>query len=313
MISLPYEKPRPLAAPVTTALTCWLLPVAPLLAVASAARAQDVEPRAFSNAPVGVNFLVGGYAFTRGSLSFDPAVPVTNARLTTSNAILGYARVFDLWGKSAKFDVSAPYTWLSGTAEFRGQPVERTVNGLGDARFRVSVNWYGAPALALPEYKEYKQDLIIGTSFAVTAPVGQYDSSKVVNLGTNRWTFTPELGLSKALDPLTLELAAGPTFYTDNTNFYGGHTRSQDLIFLVQGHAIYSFGSGIWGSLDATYLTGGRTSVDGEPDHDLQRNWRVGATLAFPLSVRYSIKLYGLQEPAPRMVAVDLDVTHVTG
>ena len=58
-----------------------------LLTIAAAARAQDIEPRAFSNAPVGVNFLIGGYAYTRGGLSFDPAVPVTNAHLQTSSAI----------------------------------------------------------------------------------------------------------------------------------------------------------------------------------------------------------------------------------
>jgi hypothetical protein len=94
------------------------------LAAASAAQAQDIEPRAFSNAPVGVNFLIAGYAFTRGGLSFDPAVPVTNPKLDTSSAVLAYARVFDLAGMSAKFDVIAPYTWLSGTADLAGRPVE---------------------------------------------------------------------------------------------------------------------------------------------------------------------------------------------
>jgi Putative MetA-pathway of phenol degradation len=264
-----------------------------LLTIAATARAQDIEPRAFSNAPVGVNFLIGGYAYTRGGLSFDPAVPVTNAHLQTSSAILAYARVLDLWGMSGKFDVIAPVTWLSGTANFAGQPVERTVDGLGDARFRLSVNLYGAPALTLREFATYQQDLIIGASLQVSAPVGQYDSTRAVNLGTNRWSFKPELGLSKALGPLTLELTAGTTFYTDNTNFLGGRTRSQDPITSVQGHAIYGFPRGIWASLDATYFTGGRTTIDGEANSDLQRNWRLGATLSFPLSARHSVKLYG--------------------
>src|SRR3954462_13923653 len=56
------------------------------LAAASAARAQDIEPRAYANAPVGVNFLVGGYAYTQGSLPTDPSVPLTNAHLATHNA-----------------------------------------------------------------------------------------------------------------------------------------------------------------------------------------------------------------------------------
>jgi Putative MetA-pathway of phenol degradation len=263
-----------------------------ILAVPALARAQDIEPRAFSNAPVGVNFLIGGYAYTRGSLSTDPALPVTNARLDTSSAVLAYARVLDLWGKSAKFDAILPITWLSGTAQLAGQPIERTVDGLGDARFRLSVNLYGAPALTLQEFREYQQDLILGASFALSAPTGQYDPSRVVNLGTNRWSFRPEIGASQALGPFTLELAAGATFYTENTNFFGGRTRSQDPITSVQGHAIYSFPRGVWASIDATYFTGGRTTIDGELNSDLQRNWRLGATLAFPLSVRHSVKLY---------------------
>jgi hypothetical protein len=129
-------------------------------------------------------------------------------------------------------------------------------------------------------------------SLAVTAPIGQYDSNRAVNLGTNRWSFKPELGLSQALGPLTLELTAAATFYTDNTNFLGDRTRSQDPIYSVQGHAIYSFGSGVWASMDATYFTGGRTTVDGIAGDDLQRNWRLGATLSFPLSARHSVRLY---------------------
>jgi hypothetical protein len=264
-----------------------------LLTVATAGLAQDIEPRAFSNAPTGVNFLIGGYAFTRGGLSFDTAVPVTDAQLNTSSAVLAYARELDLFGMSAKFDAIAPYTWLSGTARLEGQPIDRAVNGLGDARFRLSVNFFGAPALTAQEFAEYQQDLIVGASVQVSVPTGQYDSTRVVNLGTNRWSAKPELGMSKALGPLTLELTTGATFYTANTNFFGDSTRSQNPIYSVQAHAIYSFGSGIWASGDATYFTGGSTVINGRENDDLQRNWRVGATLSFPLNTRYSIRVYG--------------------
>jgi hypothetical protein len=64
----------------------------------------------------------------------------------------------------------------SGSADFAGQPVERVVNGLSDASFRLAVNLYGAPALTLPEFASYQQDLIVGASLRVFAPVGgQYD------------------------------------------------------------------------------------------------------------------------------------------
>ncbi len=269
-----------------------LLLVSALLVISAGARAQDVEPRAFSNAPVGVNFLITGYGFTRGALSFDPGATVTNAKLTTSNAVVAYARTLDLGGMSGKFDAYVPHTWLGGTAEMAGAPLERSVSGLGDAKFRMSINFYGAPALNAQEFANYQQDLIVGASLQITAPVGQYDPSRAVNLSTNRWAFKPEFGLSQALGPVTLELTPAVTFYTSNTNFFGGNTRSQDPIYSIQGHAIYSFGHGTWASVDATYFTGGRTAVNERGTNDLQKNWRLGGTLSLPLSPSYSVKLY---------------------
>jgi hypothetical protein len=139
----------------------------------SIAHAQEIEPRAYSNAPIGVNFLIAGYAYTEGAVPFDAYLPVKNANLKTSSAVLAYARVLDLWGQSAKFDAVVPYTWLSGSAEAAGEAVERNVAGFADPRFRLSVNLYGAPALTLKEFKDYEQDLIVGASLQVSVPSGQ--------------------------------------------------------------------------------------------------------------------------------------------
>ena len=263
-----------------------------ILAAPPVARAQDIEPRAYSNAPVGVNFLVGGYVYSQGSLPTNPDLPLTNSKLTTSSAVLAYGHVFELWGQSAKVNVVVPYSWLGGNAIFAGQPIQRSVDGLSDTIAQVSVNLLGAPALNLQEFRNYQQDLILGARLIVTAPTGQYDSSRLVNLGTNRWSFRPELGVSKAFGPLTIELAAGPTLFTDNTNFLNGHNRSQAPIGSVQAHAIYEFGSGIWGALDGIYFIGGSTAIDGVANQDEMSNWRLGGTLALPLSPNYSLKLF---------------------
>ena len=270
----------------TTLIACALFPAA------SAVRAQDIEPRAYSNAPVGVNFLIGGYAYTRGGIAFDTSLPIVDASLHTSNAVLAYARVLDLWGKSAKFEAVVPYAWLSGSAVFRGESVDRVVNGFSNATLRLSVNLYGAPALTLKEFRDYEQDLIIGASLRVGVPWGQYDDTRLVNIGTNRWSFKPEVGASKAIGPWTLEVTAAATLFTGNRDFYGGRTRAQDPIYSFQGHAIYGFRSGIWASLDGTYFVGGRTTLDGVRNYDLQQNWRVGGTLAFPVDIHNSVKLY---------------------
>ena len=254
--------------------------------------AQEMEPRSYSNTPVGLNFLIAGYAYTQGGVAFDTSLPLTNPDLTTSSAVLAYGRVLDLWGKSAKLNVIFPYTDLSGSADFAGQPVERNVSGFADPIFKLSVNLYGAPALSLKEFADYEQDLILGASLRVTAPLGQYDDTRVVNLGANRWSFKPELGISKALGPWTLEATAAVTLFTDNEDFFGGNDRSQDPLYSLEGHVIYGASSGIWGSLDATYFTGGRTTLNGERGNDLQQNWRLGGTLAFPVDRHNSIKLY---------------------
>jgi hypothetical protein len=263
-----------------------------LAAALCPAEAQDIEPRAYSNAPIGVNFLVAGYAHSHGGLSLDPALPVTNAKVDTSAVVLAYARVLDLWGVSGKFDAIVPYVALSGAADYAGQPVERSIHGLANSAFRLSANLYGAPALTLPEFAKYEQDLIVGASLQVFAPTSQYDPSRLLNIGTNRWSFKPEVGISKALDNWTVEGQAAVTLYTDNTDFFGGSTRSQEALYSLQGHVIYRFRSGSWASFDVNYFSGGRSAVDDVAKEDLQQNWRLGATLAMPIDRRNSVKLY---------------------
>jgi hypothetical protein len=145
----------------------------------------------------------------------------------------------------------------------------------------------------MKEFANYKQGTIVGVSLAVTAPGGQYDPHKLVNIGTNRWSIKPEIGISKAWGPLTAEAAAGVFVFTDNNQPFHGQTLAQAPIYSLQGHLIYNFTKGIWGALDANYYTGGRTTMDNKTADNLQQNWRVGATLAFPITRQNSIKLYG--------------------
>jgi hypothetical protein len=269
-----------------------VLTVCALMAIAFNAGAQDIEPRAYSNVPVGVNFLAAGYGYTQGGLPSDPSLPITNADLNTSSAVLGYARALGLGGKSGMFEVLVPHVWLSGSADFAGNTVPRVVNGFANPLVRLSINLYGAPAMTLKEFDNYRQNWIVGASVRVSAPLGQYDDSRVVNIGLNRWSIRPEMGVSKAAGHWTLEITAGATLYTVNKDFFGGQTRSQDPLYSSQAHAIYSFPKGIWASLDATYFTGGQSTLNGIRSDDFQRNWRAGATVALPVDIHNSIKLY---------------------
>jgi hypothetical protein len=256
------------------------------------ARVPRTGAAEYANIPTGLNFLIAGYGYVTGGVATDPALPLQNAHLQIHNVVLAYARSLDVLGMSGKVDVVLPYAWLSGSADVAGQPREREVSGFGDPRFRFSVNFYGAPALSLQEFAGYRQDLILGASLQVSAPLGQYNSDKAVNIGTNRWSIKPELGISKAFGPLTLELDAGVSIYTDNHDFFGGKTRAQDPIYSIQGHVLYHFGSRLWVALDGTYYTGGRTTIDGVEGNDLQKNTRLGATVALTVNRHNSVKLY---------------------
>ena len=254
--------------------------------------AQQLEPRAYSNVPVGLNFLVAGYTYSTGGLATDPATPLQNAALEIHAPLVAYARSFDAWGKSAKFDAVLAAGCLSGTAEANGVPVSRDICGGLDPAFRVTVNFFGAPALSLADFRGYRQDLIAGASVQVLAPLGQYDPQRLVNLGTNRWTVKPELGLSKKIGALTVEGALGVAFFTDNDEYYLGRTREQEPIVSTQVHLIYELSGGTWTAVNATYYAGGRTTLDGVQQNDELGNTRLGATLALPVDRQNSVKLH---------------------
>jgi hypothetical protein len=263
-----------------------------LLLVAAQANAGEIEPRAYVNTPVGINFLLGGYGYSDGGLETGASSPVKDAELELYTGVLAYARSLEVWGKSGKFDVILSYSELSGTAMAEGQQREREVSGLNDPRFRFSVNFYGAPALSLEEFENYQQDLIIGASVQVSAPLGQYDEERLVNLGNNRWYAKPDIGISKAWGAFSLELSTGVFFFSKNDDFFGGKTLEQDPVYSTQLHGTYSFGRGVWVALSGTYDCGGRTTIDGVRSDDLESNWRLGATLALPVNRKNSIKLY---------------------
>ncbi len=273
----------------------WLWMVIVVIAIMASARCahpQSLEPRSYVNTPVGINFLLAGYGYTQGNVAFEASSPIKDAKVHVSSGVLAYARSLDIWGLSGKFAVALPVAKVSGSAKVAGEERERIVSGLGDPIVRLSVNFYGAPAVSMDEYPTYQQDIIVGASLQVSPPLGQYDPTRLLNVGTNRWSIRPELGVSKAWGPVILELIPAVTFFTNNNDFLRGQTFAQDLVYSVQGHLIYEFFPALWGALDATYYGGGRTTIDGEKGEPLGHA-RLGLTAALSVTRNQSIKFYG--------------------
>jgi hypothetical protein len=256
------------------------------------AAAQEMEPRAYSVSPKGTNFLVVALGRSSGDLSFDAALPILDAKTTLYATVLGYGREIDFAGRSASVTVVAPYIWGTLEGVVAGNYLQARRSGLEDPSFRFAVNLHGAPTMDLDKFREYRQTTNIGASLVVTAPLGQYDPGRYVNIGSHRWAVKPELGLSRRVGRWYLDLYLGTWFYTANTD-YLGKVRTQDPLGSAQVHVSYNVNRRIWAALDTNFYTGGRTSVGSDVHADLQRNSRVGATLSLRVTGRQSLKFSG--------------------
>ena len=182
-----------------------------LISTASGIHAQSLEPRAYSNAPVGLNFVLAGYQNSSGALLFDPSLPITDADANVDLGLLGYVRTLDVKGNQAKVGLILPFALLSASGIVDGDFRTRDTRGLGDPTFYFAYNFYGAPALSIEEFRNFQPGTVSGFTIKLTAPLGEYEPDKIINIGTNRWSFEPGIGISKPVGNWTLEASAAAT------------------------------------------------------------------------------------------------------
>jgi hypothetical protein len=289
-------------------------PVTPALlllaGVALQAPAQELEPRTYSPNPVGANFLVVGYSRSTGEVLFESTVPLSDVDAEFNAVTVALEHTFGAFGRAANVLVLAPYVWgdVSGNVGEEAESITRS--GPGDPRLRLSINLAGGPALTPAEFAHRKPTTTLGASLTVVPPLGQYDSTRLINIGANRWSFKPELGVSYPVGGWYLEGYAGVWLFTDNDAFFGGVRKEQDPIGTVQLHASYTFRPRLWFAVDSTWYTGGRSTVDGVKNDDRQSNSRVGLTLSVPLGARQSLK-FSWSEGATTRVGGDFNTIGV--
>lgn len=256
------------------------------------AGAQELTPRAYWPMPDGTNVLVLGYQRSTGDIVTDPSLPLIGVDSEIDYLQIAYQRAFGVFGRSASLQLSLPYSRGSTEGIVDGVFRSRDTSGMTDARARFSINLKGAPSMAAAGFQALRAHprVIVGASLLVQAPTGEYESDKVINLGTNRWSVRPAVGVIWPLQPRwLLEFEVGAWFFSDNDDFLG-QTREQDAILSTEFHLIRRIRPGFWASLDANFYVGGRTSVGENTQANLQRNSRVGATLLFPIRGRHAIR-----------------------
>jgi hypothetical protein len=264
-----------------------------------ALHAQDLTPRAYVISPVHTNAAILTYSFSDGGLLFNNAIPITDASARISVLIFSCYHTLNFLGRSANITASLPY----GVGHFQGKFIDnegkRYRSGLLDSIFRFSMNLKGGPAMSVKEYQSWRQKTILGVSLTVVAPTGQYDSTKLINNGSNRWAFKPEFGYSGRRGHWVLDVYGAVWFFTTNPEYFshnafvpGTQNQSQKPIGSFEGHLSYDVKPRLWVSLDGNFWHGGSTNLNGiASNNNVQTSSRIGATASIPVSTHQSLKV----------------------
>jgi hypothetical protein len=261
-------------------------------------RAQDFAPRAYIITPIHTNAVTITYAFLDGSIDIPGSVPITGSTATVNISTISFFHTFKFFGRSANLTAYLPY----GVGNFSGNVGQTGIHayrsGLLPAVFRFSVNLIGGPAMDTDEFKKWRQKTLLGVSIRLVPPTGQYDPTKLINYGANRWAFKPELGFSRRRNHWILEIYGGAWIFTQNPEFFshnqfspGTNTQSQNPIGIFEGHLNYDFKPRLWVSLDGNFWFGGSTSLNGVPTPGTyQQNSRIGISSSIPLNKHQALK-----------------------
>ena len=171
---------------------------------------------------------------------FDPSHLVTpGANVDATLALPGYARTFSLGGRAALFAVIAPMGRISGEVTAGGGTVRETARGFGDPMLELNVNLIGPPAQKnLVDALRYEPGFSLDVIADLAVPVGEYDNTRTLNLGQNRWYGRVGAPIVWQLGPwvpgrrTTLELLPAVWFFGTNDDFVG-QTLSTDPMFEV--------------------------------------------------------------------------------
>jgi hypothetical protein len=260
--------------------------------------AQDLRPRAYAITPIHSNAVIVNYIFNDGSIFFGTVLPITNASGRYSVPNISYYHSLNFFSRSANLTATLPYVVGVFQGEVKGNQQSIYRSGMADSIFRFSVNLIGGPAMVPKEFAKWKQKTILGASIQIVAPTGQYYPSHLINPGSNRWGFKPELGYSQRWGNWILDAYGGVWLFTANNNYLTGSEFSSRQNVLTEApigalemHLSYDVKPRLWASVDGNYWYGGETTVNNLLKiGTLQSNSRIGGTVSIPLTKHQSVK-----------------------
>jgi len=251
---------------------------------------QFNDSRAYQNTPVGTNQLELGYAYEHANASLDTSLVVPGAKLNVNQGMIDYTRYFGFHHRLMWVEAGVPVAGLSGAIS--GTKIQGSTTGAGDSSYAFGMLLKGGKALTVEQFEYYQPTTTVGLSLAVTAPTGSYQANKILNLGSDRWSFKPELAWSHPFgreQKWECDAYANVSFYTDNRSYHGKEILRQDPLPGIEGHLSYSFTNNIWASLDTRYSFRGATTVGGVAQDNAQQNFILGTEMNISLNPKNSL------------------------
>jgi hypothetical protein len=222
-----------------------------------------------------------------------------------------YIRTFELFQKSARIGFTQDYQEGRWTGLVDGVPRSIKRSGLSDSVLRFAINLYGAPPLKGKEFAAYRAkvdvETIFGTALVVQLPTGDYMDDKLINLGTNRFTFRPQFGVVHNRGKWSMELTGAVWLYTDNDDFFNGNKLEQDPLYTFEIHLVYTFRPGLWAAAGAGYGYGRESSVSGVEKNDRRGNLAWALSIGYSITRQFGVKVAYLGTRTQESVGQDTD------
>jgi hypothetical protein len=280
--------------------------------------AQFTDPRTYTNAPVGLNQLEAASAYAHADASVDTSLVIGGASLDLYGADVAYTHNFGVLGHFAWAKATVPFATLRGSVA--GTNISGSTTGTGDISLELAGLLIGGPALGAAEFETYEPTTTLGIGLTVTAPTGEYHPNKLLNLGSDRWSFKPELAVSHPFGPeqkWEIDAYINAYFFTDNSEYKGVEILRQEPLPGLEGHLSYSFTPSVWASLDARYSFRGETLIDGLAQNDSQESLVMGTEVNWSPNSHHSLDLVFakalVHENAPTNTAVTLKYVYSWG
>lgn len=256
----------------------------------------QIPPRFYWKSLAGANAVPVIYQSLNGNANpMDPANFVSaDAAIDANVAMVGYAKLLPLFDRTLTLAVLEPVGRISGETTIDGRLYNQDANGFGDPMLEVGFNLIGPKAIMnIPDMLRYEPKFSLDLIVDVYFPIGEYDSDQALNLGMNRWYGRVGAPIVWQIGPwvpgrrTTFEVLPSVWFYGDNDDFVG-QTLSTDPKLQLEAHLTRDFTGHFWGSLDTTYLAGGKSSLNGVAGDSLN-TLAIGLTLGYQITDNLSV------------------------